>query len=161
MQVKGLKQIKTLSSKRRFRGKSNLNRISSLKVIKQSQFSCGTRQQAYSPKTWVFIAEPKFVRYRQNLLIERSQEPLTELFEEIESAIIIAEIPGVMRTDDVNLTVEGDILILEAIARGKQANRKYFKEIISPFQIKEQDIVYSLNNGLIEIKLFPLTRRQK
>lgn len=161
MPVKGLKQIKTLSSTRQFSGKNNLNKISSLKIIKKSQPIPVTRQQSYSPKTWVFISEPKFVRYRQNLLIERSQEPLTELFEEAEAVIVIAEIPGVVTTDDVKLVVEGDILILEAMLRGKHGNRNYYKEIIIPFQIDERDIVCSLNNGLVEIKLFPLIRRQK
>ncbi len=161
MPVKGLKQIKTLSSTRRISDKNGLNKISSLTVIRHVQAPPVKNHQSYSPKTWVFIAEPKFVRYRQSLLIERSEEPMTELFQEAEAVIVIAEIPGVAGTDDLKLTVEGDILILEAMVRGKQANRKYFKEIIIPFQINERDIVFSLNNGLFEIKLFPLTRRHK
>ena len=60
-------------------------------------------------------------------VVKEEREPLTDVFDEKNEIIIIAEIPGV---DDEGVTVnlKGDIL--EISAAGK--NRTYYKEILLP-----------------------------
>jgi len=155
MRVKGLREIKTFTGHCH---KIELGKISSLKIAQQSTTS--SRTKTYTPKTWVFISEPKFSRYHRNLLVDRSQEPLTEIFEEAESVVVIADMPGVINTDDIRLKAEGDVLIIEAIGNTIVGNRKYCKEILLPFPIDDANLCYTVNNGMMEATFHPKIKEE-
>lgn len=113
------------------------------------------------PRTWIFISEPKFSRVHQSLLIDRTQEPMTEIFNEAESIVVIADIPGVIGEENIQLGVEGDILIIQATGCTPTGTRKYFKEIVIPFQVDPSKIALAFNNGLMEVKLIPAHEEAK
>jgi len=81
-------------------------------------------------------------------VVEELREPLVDVFEEPDRTIIVAEMPGVAAAD-VKLSVEGDLLILEA----RRADRRYQKEIQLPGPVDPTQATVHANNGVIEISL--------
>jgi HSP20 family molecular chaperone IbpA len=153
MQVKGLKEIKTSTGRQSRSVKIEIRNISSL----AGRRPVPTHTTKVSePRTWVFISEPKFSRIHQSLLVNKTQEPTTEIFTEAESVIVIADIPGVIGEENIQLGVEGDILIIEATSSTLTGTRKYLKEVVLPFQVDPANILLAFNNGLMEVKLIPV-----
>lgn len=154
MRLKGLREIKTSTGGKSGAVKLELRKISSLSAARQPVKS--PEIQPNEPRTWVFISEPKFSRLHQSLLVDRTQEPNTEIFDEVESVIVIADIPGVMGEENIQLGVEGDILIIQATSSTPTGTRKYSKELVLPFNVDPTNISLTFNNGLMEAKLIPL-----
>ncbi|MFZ5516955.1 MAG: Hsp20/alpha crystallin family protein [Candidatus Zhuqueibacterota bacterium] len=154
MRLKGLRDIKT-STRRPARAVTfDIRKISSLAAVQQR-----TRREeetCHTPKTWVFINEPKFSRLHKSMLIDRYQSPNTEIFTEAESVILIVDCPGLVSEQDIHLSVEGDILIFEAIGGMDGIKRKYATEIVLPFLIDPSNISATLKNGIVEACLHPL-----
>ncbi len=80
--------------------------------------------------------------------VEQEREPITDLFDEPEEMVIIAEMPGVAE-DDISVELKADIL--EISATGK--NRKYRKELLLPAKAARQNLNLSYNNGILEIRI--------
>ncbi len=158
MRVKGYKDIKTSRNLRRKAEKGDFRSQSSFDAIQQSARKSGPRTN--EPKAWVFVPEPKFARYQKTLLVDKVQEPNTEVFEEAELAMVIAEIPGVHKKEDVQVNVEGDVFIIEAIGSTVSGKRKFIKEVLIPFQIDPGNIQFLLNNEIMEITLHPLKKEK-
>ncbi len=156
MRVKGLRDIKTAGYLRKQPDRGDFRSQSSLEAAQKSGFT--SRVQTNEPKTWVFCPKPKFTRYQKTLLVNRVRDPNTEVFEEAKSVIVIAELPGVQREEDILLHVEGDVFILEATSTVAAGNKKFLKEVLIPFQIDPDKLHPSLNNGIMEIVLYPLVR---
>lgn len=76
------------------------------------------------------------------------REPLTDVFDEKDKILVIAEIPGVYE-EGITIDLKGDIL--EISAAGK--NRKYRKEILLPIQVKKETLSYTYKNGILEVRV--------
>jgi HSP20 family protein len=78
----------------------------------------------------------------------RVREPHVEIFDEGEHLLVIAEMPGVA-SDDVRLNFDGKKL--EILGTAKSVS--FRKEIELPQVFREEDIVITSNNGVIEIRM--------
>jgi len=74
-------------------------------------------------------------------------EPLVDVFEEKDHALVVAEMPGI-GSEDVRLDVKDDILIIYA----ERGNKKYQKEVLLPRSYPKEKMLVSCNNGILEIK---------
>jgi HSP20 family protein len=80
--------------------------------------------------------------------VEEEREPMTDLFDEKEEVIIIAEMPGIEQ-DDIKLDLKDDIL--DIVASGKI--RKYRKELLLPVKAVKENLTFNYNNGILEIRI--------
>ena len=80
--------------------------------------------------------------------VTEEREPLTDVFDEKDEVVVIAEIPGVSE-EGITLNLEGDIL--EISAAGKY--RKYRKEVLLPVQVKRETPSYTYKNGILEVRI--------
>jgi len=87
--------------------------------------------------------------------IVETREPITDIFDEKNHVLVVAELPGV---DEKNISAEikGDILLLEA---NEGRKRKYFKEILLPSLVDEKSKETSFKNGILEVKFKKLTKK--
>jgi HSP20 family protein len=81
-------------------------------------------------------------------IVEEEREPLTDVFDERNEIMVIAEIPGVQE-EGITLDLRGDIL--EISATGK--NRMYRKEVLLPAQVKKETLSYTYKNGIVEVRM--------
>src|SRR3972149_223829 len=80
--------------------------------------------------------------------VEEEREPITDLFDEKEEIIIIAELPGVGE-EDIKLDLNGDILEISA----QRGERKYYKEVLIPAEVKAETMRYSYKTGILEVRI--------
>jgi len=112
-----------------------------------------------APRAWVFSKTPHSqarARPDRQLLVERTKEPQVDVLDEDEELIVLADLPGVAE-QDVQIRVEGDLLIIEAFATGLPLATHYYTEAILPYEADER-FSLSCNNGLIEARLRPKPR---
>ncbi len=83
-------------------------------------------------------------------IVQEVREPVVDIFEEEDSVLIVAEMPGVT-LEDVKLAISDKVLILSAEHEGK----KYRKEIELPRSFSRNKMQVSCNNGVVEIKCVP------
>lgn len=107
------------------------------------------------PKVWSFSAKPKAGRTYQRsiertLLIERVEEPRTDLLEKVDNLVIMAQLPDVKK-EDIHLEIEGDILSISA--RDRSRSKKYMKEMLLPFIVDEDRIQTKYRDGIFEMTL--------
>ncbi len=81
-------------------------------------------------------------------IVEEEREPLTDVFDEEDKILVIAEIPGV-EAEGITLDLKGDIL--EISAAGK--NRKYRKEVLLPLLVEKENLSHTYKNGILEIRI--------
>jgi HSP20 family protein len=81
-------------------------------------------------------------------IVEEEREPLTDVFDEKDEIVVIAEIPGISE-EGITLDLKEDIL--EISAAGK--NRKYYKEVLLPVQVKKETLSYTYKNGILEVRI--------
>lgn len=81
-------------------------------------------------------------------VVEEEREPLTDIFDEKDEIIVIAEVPGVQE-EGISLEVEGDILVISAAGK----NRKYRQEVLLPQEVEKENLSYSYKNGMLEIRI--------
>lgn len=81
-------------------------------------------------------------------VIEEEREPLSDVFDEKDEVVVIAEIPGVSE-DGISLDLKGDILEISAVGK----NRKYRKEVLLPVQVKKETLSYTYKNGIVEVRI--------
>lgn len=87
-------------------------------------------------------------RNKEGPVIEEVREPMVDVVEEENLIRVIAELAGVSK-EDVKIKINEDILNLSAERR----ERKYAKEILLPFSVKEDPVEFSFKNGILELKL--------
>ena len=80
--------------------------------------------------------------------VEEEREPITDVFDEKEEVVIMAEMPGVSE-EAISVDLKGDILELKAVSR----DRKYRKEILLPAKVKPETLTKSYKNGILEIRI--------
>ncbi|MBE0478226.1 Hsp20 family protein [Candidatus Aerophobetes bacterium] len=87
-------------------------------------------------------------RTKEGPVIEEVREPIVDVLEEKDFVRVIAELPGVTR-QNIDIKVNGDILNLCA----EKQDKKYAKEILLPFQVKQDPAEFSFKNGILELKI--------
>ncbi len=80
--------------------------------------------------------------------IEKEREPITDIFDEEDEVIVMAEMPGI-NADDIKLDLKEDILDISA----QNKDRKYHKEVLLPAKIKAETLRSSYKNGILKIKM--------
>jgi HSP20 family protein len=81
-------------------------------------------------------------------VVEEERQPLVDVFNEKDSILVIAELPGVAE-EQISAKVKGDILTLSA-ANG---DRKYYKEVVLPEEVDPDTLQRKYKNGVLEIKM--------
>jgi len=80
--------------------------------------------------------------------VEEEREPITDIFDEKEDIIVMAEMPGI-NAEDIKLDVKGDILDISAHSQ----ERKYHKEVLLPANVLPDTLTSSYKNGILEVKI--------
>jgi HSP20 family protein len=80
-------------------------------------------------------------------VVQEMREPVIDLFEEEDYALLVAEMPGVS-AEDVKLEVKEDLLTIHA----EKKDKKYHKEVLLPACYPREKMLVSCNNGIVEIK---------
>ena len=80
-------------------------------------------------------------------VVQERREPVIDIFDESDSVLLIAEMPGIS-ADQVQVEVAEDILTLRA---GK-GERSYYKEVMLPAHCTDKGLTVNCNNGVVEIK---------
>jgi len=88
----------------------------------------------------------KIDKKSRHAVVHEVREPLFDVIEEKDRILVIAEMPGIT-TDDISVSVEGDVMNVEAAHR----DRKYSKEILLPKLVLRSGIKVACNNGIVEI----------
>jgi HSP20 family protein len=89
----------------------------------------------------------KIDKKSRHAVVHEVREPLFDVIEEKDRILVIAEMPGIT-TDDISVSVEGDVMNVEAAHR----DRKYRKEILLPQPVVRSRITVVCNNGIVEIR---------
>ena len=80
--------------------------------------------------------------------VDEEREPITDVFDEKDEVVIIAEMPGIEESD-IKTDLKEDIL--EISAKGK--NRTYHKELLLPVKVVSQNMSFKFINGILEIRI--------
>jgi HSP20 family protein len=80
--------------------------------------------------------------------VEEEREPMTDMFDEKDEIVIIAEMPGI-EGNDLKIDLKGDILDISA----ERNTRKYHKELLLPEKMKKEKMKVKYNNGILEIRI--------
>jgi len=108
------------------------------------------------PRTWVFSTRPKFIRHQKpiekSLLVEKVEEPVVNVLDEIKEVVLLAELPGADK-ESISCKVKDDILFISAEAKDQWGAKKYEKEILLPFMVSPTSLKTSYENQILEIKL--------
>ena len=81
-------------------------------------------------------------------IVKEEREPLTDVFDEKNEIVIIAEIPGVGE-DGITVSLKGDILEISAASK----NRTYYKEILLPAKVEPETLSHSYKSGVLEVRI--------
>ena len=80
--------------------------------------------------------------------VEEEREPMTDVFDENEELVVIAEMPGI-EEGDLEIDLKEDILEIKAAGK----NRKYRKEMLLPVKAGSQNLRHKFTNGILEIRI--------
>jgi HSP20 family protein len=92
--------------------------------------------------------KPKTQRGRPQFNVHEQREPLIDVFETNKGVRIVAEVPGIDKSD-INLNATAQTLTINVDA----ASRKYYKEIELPAEIDPQRAKSTYKNGILEVTL--------
>jgi HSP20 family protein len=80
--------------------------------------------------------------------VEAEREPMTDIFDEKDEIVIIAEMPGI-EENDVTIDLKGDMLDISA----ERNTRKFHKELLLPLKVEQEKMKVKYNNGILEIRI--------
>ena len=80
--------------------------------------------------------------------VDEEREPLTDIFDEKDEIVVIAEMPGI-EYNDITIDLNEDILEFSAVNK----NRKYRKELLLSVKVSEQNLSHKFTNGILEIRI--------
>jgi HSP20 family molecular chaperone IbpA len=95
--------------------------------------------------------------------LDSSLVPHTDIYEENDQLVLKTELPGINK-EDVNITLQGDRLTIKAekkeaaiedsacYTRERQYGQ-YFRSVILPFSVKEDEVSATFENGVLELRL--------
>jgi HSP20 family protein len=80
--------------------------------------------------------------------VDEEREPITDVFDEKDEIIIIAEMPGIDE-NDLKIDLKEDILEIVAVSN----SRNYRKELLLPVKVDAQNLSQKFTNGILEIRI--------
>ncbi|MEI6899027.1 MAG: Hsp20/alpha crystallin family protein [Bacteroidota bacterium] len=80
--------------------------------------------------------------------VDEEREPITDIFDEKNEVMVIAEMPGI-EEDDIKIELKEDILEISA----KSKTRSYKKELLLPVKLSKEGLRHKFTNGILEIKI--------
>ena len=80
--------------------------------------------------------------------VNEEREPITDIFDEEDEVMIIAEMPGIEETD-LKIDLKEDILEISAVSK----SRTYRKELLLPSKAVMENLTHKFTNGILEIKI--------
>lgn len=80
--------------------------------------------------------------------VEEEREPITDVFDEKEEVIVMAEMPGI-NEEGISVSLKTDILEIKAVSK----DRKYRKEVLLPAKVKPETLSLSYKNGILEVRI--------
>jgi HSP20 family protein len=80
--------------------------------------------------------------------VDEEREPITDVFDETDEIVVIAEMPGIEQ-EDIKIDLKEDILEIYAVSK----NRTYRKEILLPSKVSQSNLSYKFTNGILEIRI--------
>ena len=80
--------------------------------------------------------------------VDEEREPITDIFDEKNEIVVIAEMPGVEQ-DDIKIDLKEDILEISAVSK----SRSYRKEMLLPAKVGKQNLRHKFTNGILEIRI--------
>ncbi len=80
--------------------------------------------------------------------VDEEREPMTDVFDEKDEIVIIAEMPGIEK-NDLKLDLKEDILEISAANK----NRTYRKELLLPIKVVSENLSHKFKNGILEIRI--------
>ena len=78
----------------------------------------------------------------------KRREPITDIFDEKNEIVVIAEMPGIEQ-DDIKIDLKEDILEISAVSK----SRSYSKEMLLPAKVSKQNLRHKFTNGILEIRI--------
>jgi HSP20 family protein len=82
-------------------------------------------------------------------VVEEVREPMADVFDEKETVVVVAELPGI-NEKDITVELRDDIL---TIAAGT-GERKYYKEVLLEAPVTSDGLTRSYRNGILEIRIW-------
>lgn len=92
---------------------------------------------------------------RRGPLIKEEREPLVDVINTDSEIKVVAELPGVDKKD-IKLHALDDILTISV----NTSDRKYYKEVKLPTEVKPKDAKTSYKNGVLEVTLQKAKKRK-
>jgi HSP20 family protein len=80
-------------------------------------------------------------------VVDEVREPLVDVFDEGETVLVVAEVPGVVE-EEITVEVRDDVLSLET-----KGERKYAKEVLLPCPVDAATMKKAYKNGVLELRL--------
>ena len=80
--------------------------------------------------------------------VDEEREPITDVFDEKDEIIVLAEMPGVGE-NDIKINLKEDILEISAVSK----NRTYYKELLLPVKASTSTLTQKFTNGILEIRI--------
>lgn len=88
------------------------------------------------------------VKTAQGPRVNEEREPITDLFDENDEVVIIAEMPGIEESD-ILVDLRGDILEVST----NNTKKSYRKELLLPIKPGNNPIQKKYTNGILEIRI--------
>jgi HSP20 family protein len=80
--------------------------------------------------------------------VNEEREPITDIFDEKDEIMVIAEMPGIDE-NDLKIDLKEDILEISAVSK----SRSYRKEILLPVKMLKSNLRHKFTNGILEIRI--------
>lgn len=80
--------------------------------------------------------------------VDEEREPITDIFDEENEIVVIAEMPGIEENDLV-IDLKEDILEISAVSK----SRTYRKELLLPVKLITSNLSHKFTNGILEIRI--------
>jgi len=80
--------------------------------------------------------------------VDEEREPITDIFDEQNEVMIIAEMPGI-ELEDIKIDLKEDILEISAVSK----SRTYRKELLLPAKVIKSNLRHKFTNGILEIRI--------
>ncbi len=80
--------------------------------------------------------------------VDEEREPMTDIFDEKDEIIVIAEMPGI-EENDLKIDLKEDMLEISAVS----TSRTYRKELLLPAKVLKSNLTHKFKNGILEIRM--------
>ena len=95
-------------------------------------------------------------RVGRRAVIEETMEPLVDVIDEKDRIVVVAELPGIDK-DKIDIRIKDNKLIIKA----KDKDRKYYKEIELPAEVKPETAKAKYKNGVLEVTIEKKVKEEK